>query len=261
MLIDLKFDSEDGSLRVPKINLHLFQGMLYNLLPVAFAQFLHDTGFETEKRRFKLFAFSWPRGKGKPVFMDNHLVFKTPLRITISTPINKTVSGITDGALGKSSVRIGNSTLFCSGILTRNPLVEREEINLYTLSPITCYSTLYKKTGEPYTLYHSPVESEFISQIHTNLARKYNALFPDRAIPEGNVRITPSGEIREQIARFRPDDPRPIKGWWGRFHLQGPRELLQTALDCGLGAKNSAGFGCVEPARSRNQIAISSESR
>lgn len=150
MLIDLKFDSEDGSLRVPKINLHLFQGMLYNLLPVAFAQFLHDTGFETEKRRFKLFAFSWPRGKGKPVFMDNHLVFKTPLRITISTPIKETVSGITDGALGKSSVRIGNSTLFCSGILTRNPLVEREEINLYTLSPITCYSTLYKKTGDTF---------------------------------------------------------------------------------------------------------------
>lgn len=261
MLIDLKFDSEDGWLRVPKINLHLFQGMLYDLLPAAFAKFLHDTGFETEKRRFKLFAFSWPRGKGRPSFTDKHIVLKTPVQITIASPVDATVSGLSNGVLGKSNVRIGNSMLFCTEILARNPIVDCEEISVYTLSPITCYSTLYKKTGEPYTLYHSPVESEFISQIHTNLARKYTALFPDRTIPEGNVRITPLGEIREQVARFRPDDPRPIKGWWGRFRLRGPRELLQTALDCGLGAKNSAGFGCVEPARSRNQVDISSESR
>ena len=29
------------------------------------------------------------------------------------------------------------------------------------------------------------------------------------------------------------------------FRLEGPQELLQIALDCGLGAKNSAGWGCV----------------
>ena len=39
----------------------------------------------------------------------------------------------------------------------------------------------------------------------------------------------------------------PIKGWAGDFRLEGPEELLQTALDCGLGAKNSSGWGCVAP--------------
>ncbi|KUK58056.1 MAG: CRISPR-associated protein, Cas6 family, partial [Synergistales bacterium 53_16] len=44
----------------------------------------------------------------------------------------------------------------------------------------------------------------------------------------------------------KKEDPRPIKGWWGIFRLKGPVELLRIGLDAGLGAKNSAGWGCVE---------------
>ena len=47
---------------------------------------------------------------------------------------------------------------------------------------------------------------------------------------------------------FKEDNSFPIKGWEGRFKLKGPKELLQVALDCGLGAKNSLGFGCIMPA-------------
>lgn len=249
LLIDLAFESEEGPFRIPRVNLHLFQAMLYNLLPRAFARFLHDRGFESDNRHFKLFAFSWPRGEGKTLFIDDNLVFKPPIRITIATPIRHTISGIADGVLGNPAIRVGNNMLFCSGISLRNPKVEKDEISVYTLSPVTCYSTLYKITGEPYTVYHSPSETPFSEQIHANLARKFTVLNNEMPLPEGKVSLVPSGNIREQIARFRPDDPRPIKGWWGRFILRGPKELLQTALDCGLGAKNSAGFGCIETSR------------
>ncbi len=249
MLIDMEFNSNDEYFRIPRINLYLFQAMLYQLLPQAFSRFLHDEGFISDNRRFKLFAFSWPRGESKPRFVDDKVVFKTPLRITVATPIHNTVSGLADGVLEKTEIRIGNNLLYCSGIAFRNPKAEKEEISIYTLSPVTCYSTLYKITGEPYTVYHSPSETTFSEQIHANLARKFTALNNEMPLPEGKVSLVPSGNIREQIARFRPDDPRPIKGWWGRFILRGPKELLQTALDCGLGAKNSAGFGCVELSR------------
>jgi CRISPR-associated endoribonuclease Cas6 len=36
-----------------------------------------------------------------------------------------------------------------------------------------------------------------------------------------------------------------IEGWVGRFLLEGPSELLRLALEAGLGAKNSQGFGYV----------------
>ena len=57
--------------------------------------------------------------------------------------------------------------------------------------------------------------------------------------------VKPLGKVRERAALFSPRTRFPIKGWDGRFRLEGPRELLQVALDCGLGAKNSAGWGCV----------------
>ena len=159
MLIDMEFNSNDEYFRIPRINLYLFQAMLYQLLPQAFSRFLHDEGFISDNRRFKLFAFSWPRGESKPRFVDDKVVFKTPLRITVATPIHNTVSGLADGVLEKSEIRIGNNLLYCSGIAFRNPKAEKEEISIYTLSPVTCYSTLYKITGEPYTVYHSPSET------------------------------------------------------------------------------------------------------
>ncbi|MGI6253125.1 MAG: CRISPR-associated endoribonuclease Cas6 [Aminivibrio sp.] len=249
MLIDLAFDSDAKEFVIPKVNLHLFQAMFYNLLPRTFASFLHNEGFQSDNRRFKLFAFSWPKGSGRPFFSDNAIIMKYPIRLTVATPVRLTMAGITDGALQKTHIRIGNNIVYCSEITLRDLEVKEDSLNIYTLSPITCYSTLYKKTGEPYTLYHSPSDPDFGKQIHANLARKFKALYPDYELPEKALTFTPSGTVREQIARFRPDDPRPIKGWWGKFTLRGPTELLQTALDCGLGAKNSAGFGCVEPAR------------
>ena len=80
---------------------------------------------------------------------------------------------------------------------------------------------------------------------HNNLVRKFRVFFPDRAVPEGMVRISPVGRVLERVAIFSPESSFPVKGWLGRFRLEEPQELLQIALNCGLGAKNSAGWGCV----------------
>ena len=37
-----------------------------------------------------------------------------------------------------------------------------------------------------------------------------------------------------------------IKGWMGRFVLKGNRKLLKLGYECGIGSKNSQGFGMVE---------------
>ncbi|KHE90832.1 MAG: hypothetical protein K8F52_04850 [Candidatus Scalindua rubra] len=48
---------------------------------------------------------------------------------------------------------------------------------------------------------------------------------------------------RERIRDFKGT---VIKGWTGHFRLEGKPELLQFALDTGLGSRNSAGFGFIE---------------
>ncbi|MDW8006824.1 MAG: CRISPR-associated endoribonuclease Cas6, partial [Thermomicrobium sp.] len=44
-----------------------------------------------------------------------------------------------------------------------------------------------------------------------------------------------------------------IEGWVGRFVLEGPPDYLRLALEAGLGAKNSQGFGFVEEDVSTDQ--------
>ena len=37
-----------------------------------------------------------------------------------------------------------------------------------------------------------------------------------------------------------------VKAWSGIYERTGPPDLLRLAFDCGLGAKNSQGFGMIE---------------
>ncbi|MBR0204428.1 MAG: hypothetical protein IJQ56_08695, partial [Synergistaceae bacterium] len=49
-------DNNESSIRLPSANLHLFQSMLYALLPPDDAKALHDDGFDSDGRKMKLFA-------------------------------------------------------------------------------------------------------------------------------------------------------------------------------------------------------------
>ncbi len=234
---------------LPRVNLHMIQAMVYGLLKKEFAKQLHDVGFELEKRRFKLFGFSWLRGEGRPHISKEQIMFRPPARITITSPVDQILNEAAGGALERQVLRLGNNILACQGVQVDTPRIDVDEVTLQTLSPITCYSTLRQHDNRRYTAYLDPRESAFQDQIHNNLVKKFLALHPDRAVPEGRVSFHPLGMPRLQVARFCPEDTMPIKGWWGRFRLQGPAELLQLGIDAGLGAKNSSGWGCVEPVK------------
>ena len=246
MQINLTFDSvDDGTIRLSRINLYLLQAMIYKIMPDDLSEFLHDKGYQYEKRTFKLFTYSWLKGKTKCVFDDQFIYFTPPLKLTVTSPISKILEGIANGSLTNQQIRIGNTELECTSVIVVKNEVKGASVVVRTLSPVTCFSTLYRPEGSPYTVYHDPREELFQEHITENLKKKFSLICPEKKVPDEPVSFQPIGNPRQQVARFRPDDPRPIKGWWGKFRLNGPRELLQVALDAGLGAKNSAGFGCV----------------
>ena len=47
----------------------------------------------------------------------------------------------------------------------------------------------------------------------------------------------------EKIVKYRE---MVIKGWMGRLVLKGNRKLFKLGYECGIGSKNSQGFGMVE---------------
>lgn len=244
MHLTLWLNGENPSIRVPLSNLHLFQSLIYKILPPSWASFLHGEGYLVDGKRMKLFAMSWPIASARPAIDKIGITFPLPLKLVVSTPVTATMDGVASGVLAADTLRIGNNFVRCERLEATQHQATGTSITIKTLSPITCYEQV-ERQGKPYTIYFSPRQSDFAVSVHNNLIRKFRALHPDRPPPEGRVSIAPLGESRERIATFSPESQFPIKGWSGRFLLEGPTELLQIALDCGLGAKNSSGWGCV----------------
>ena len=236
--------SEISCIRLPSANLHLFQSMLYSLLPSDMAARIHDEGFDSDGRKMKLFAMGWPVACAHPQFGEGTIIFPLPVKLTVSTPVSELMTGFTVGAMSRDDIRIGNNHLTCSGIEKQEYKVASNVITVRTLSPITCYDSI-EKNGRQYTKYFSPSDNEFQTGIYINLLRKFKLLNPDRDIPSDKFTITAIGHVKERVSMFEKGGLFPIKGWWGKFKLEGDREILQTAIDCGLGSKNSSGWGCI----------------
>lgn len=237
---------DDRGIILPRANLNILQGFIYSLFSNQLASFLHDEGFRHGKRRLKLFSFSWLQGQGPVRGRGDWLSLAPPVTLHITSPLLHVVEEAAYGALAGEELRLGRNELECTGARIVRDHAESESILVHALSPVTCYSTVTRADGSPYVVYYKPQETAFQEQIDGNLRRKWELLSPGEPAPPQSVRITPVGRPREQVARFSTSDRIPIKGWWGLFRLRGPRCLLQAALDAGLGAKNSAGWGCVE---------------
>ncbi len=215
-------------------------------MPQEHASFLHDEGYVVDGHPMKLFSMSWPISVCYPKFQNKFIEMDLPVRLVVSTPIKMTLDGIVNGVLTHDNLRIGNNDVICEKIEAKNIVITSNKITVNTLSPITCYTTMNRPDGRKYTVYFSPYEKDFTFSVNKNLVRKFQALYPDKDIPQQSVKVVALGTPKEQVAKFTDSNPFPTKGWSGKFVLSGPKELLQVAIDCGLGAKNSSGWGCVD---------------
>ena len=117
-----------------------------------------------------------------------------------------------------------------------------EECMIKTLSPITVYSTLVSQDGKKKTYYYSPFESEFSELIKNNLIKKYEA-FNCKKLDYYDFKITPIKEtLKESVIFYKGFI---VKGWNGVFEIKGNKELIEVALNSGMGSKNSQGMGCI----------------
>jgi CRISPR-associated endoribonuclease Cas6 len=219
---------------------YLIQSAIYNNIFSELADFLHNKGFQYEKRNFKMFSFSRIQGPFKINKKKNEIIFNDP-SLVITTPINEISQSIGNFIL-KDNISLGNTSLKISNIGLENNIIKENSVLLKTLSPVTAYSTALLPDKRKYTIYYHPKEKNFIKIIENNLRKKYHALYEKKASEEKIIMdILSNPQIN--IVKYKGII---IKGYMVDFRLRGPKELLQVALDTGLGSKNSQGFGCVK---------------
>jgi len=243
MQLTIHFNT-NGPVAIPVHYGTLLQGLIYRQMQnPALRRYLHEHGFPLEKRRFKLFTFS--RLTGRSARFDRSsgsIVFTPPLQLVICSPISFILQELGNGFMQHGQVRLGDTRLEVKEMAAASPRVSSSSIRVKMLSPVVMYSTSESEGGRSYTYYYSPFEPRFAELIGANLAKKHLITYGRRAEADGfDIRPAEVGEKDLKITRYKDTI---IKGWLGEYHLSGDSELLQVALDAGLGAKNSQGYGC-----------------
>jgi len=240
------FFTAPGPVSIPVQYGHLLQGLIYRQMDnPALRSFLHEHGFALEKRRFKLFTFS--RLMAEEVTYErssSRLLLTPPLRLMICSPVPFILQELGTGFLREGQVRLGAAHLEVKEMATAAPKVKQGFIRVQMLSPVVVYSTLAGVDGRHYTYYYSPFETRFIELVANNLAKKHLLVYGRPVSLDGfDIRPARVGDRDLKVTYYKET---VVKGWMGQYELRGDPDLLQVALDAGLGAKNSQGYGCCD---------------
>lgn len=238
MHLTIEFTSEKAIVLPIHYN-HIIQGFIYDTIDEKLASFLHSKGYG-EERVFKLFCFSNIFGKADRKSVPDHLVFNNKISLEISSPMSDFCESLANGIF-KKTIRLGSNLLDVASIKIDNQLVDAESVTLVSLSPIVAYSTLLRPDSSKYTCYFQPGEEDFQRIVAENLRKKYRAYMNDEP-PAKDVFIQPIQLPKMHIVNYKGFI---IKGYTCKLRVEGPKELIQVAVDAGLGSKNSQGFGCV----------------
>jgi len=218
---------------------HIVQGFIYNTIDERLADFLHEKGYG-EGRNFKLFCFSNIIEKAHIKSESGRIIFGRKVSFVISSPVDYFCESFANG-LFKRTLILGENILEVESIKIDRQKINSDIMHIETISPVTAYSTLVKADGRKYTCFFQPGEEDFRRIVDENLRKKYRA-FTGREPSQELITIKTLGQTRQHIVLYKGFI---IKGYTGRLLMSGPQELLQMALDAGLGGKNSQGFGCV----------------
>ncbi|UNC93176.1 CRISPR-associated endoribonuclease Cas6 [Candidatus Contubernalis alkaliaceticus] len=235
------FFKSNTEVRMPVHYNRIVQGMIYNNISKELADFLHDKGFPYEKRSFKMFTFSRIMGRSYLDRKNNQFVFPEGFNLTIASPLEPFCVEIGNILMFSDKVDFSHNSMQVEKVEVLKPEVTEGSVEFKVMSPVVTYSTFIKPEGGKYTCYYQPGEKEFEQQIGANLRKKYVSLY-QKEPPAGEVKVLKHGKPRQNIVKYKDFT---VKGYTCYLSMSGPRELLQMALDTGLGSKNCQGFGCV----------------
>ena len=240
--VELEHYHAEGEIVLPIHYNRLIQGMIYSLIRERSPE-IHDTGFVWGKRTFRLFVFSRLYGKIKSV-KNGTIVFQPPVMLKVSSPIENFLSALADGFSHVEKISLGNNAVRSSSVIFAPTPNFTEKETFKAISPVSIYSTLTTPGGAKKTYYYHPQEKEFAEKLQSNLLKKAELLglenAQERCFEVDSIRTRNTDQKVVYYKNF------VVKGWMGIYTLKGDPELLKVAYTCGIGSKNSQGFGMLD---------------
>jgi len=224
-----------------------------------FAEYLHDTGFTSGSKSYKLFTFSqlsFPP-KGFKVEKDRLHILARECSFIISFMVPTAIENFITGLFANQHFVLGDqiskTSFKVSAVEALPDPVFSNNMKLRFISPLV----IGKQTEHcPTAEYLSPEHDSFNQILGDNLIHKYAA-----AIQAGLILIKKGApDLEATINTNLLNTPRKwgitikanttaqtkIIGYTFDFRLTAPVELIKIGYWCGFGEKNAMGMGCVE---------------
>lgn len=225
---------------------HIIQKSIYNILDEDYASKLHDLGYKYKNKVFKLFNFSKFEIENKRIQNNKITIQKGKVDIIISSIDEAFIFKIISAFIEHKCL------IFREGILKVNEIYSKKQLNrervvVLTKSPVV----VVKPTRESRTKFYNPQDKEFLNSIKNNIIAKYNSFYNEEYKGSLNIEILDENNIRKTIDKYKSW---VYEGYLGGFIIEGDIKIVELAYSCGLGSKNSQGFGCVETFKDFNNI-------
>ena len=224
----------EGHVPFSKINKHTVQGMLYSQLKGSKFEELH------RKKGFKFFTFSdmFPANDFYPG-KEKTLILSSPNSDLISTWYNQ---------FRKSKYLYLSDEPFKITYVKKFGIPLRNSFE--TGSPIVVYKE--NRRGEYFSFKRGGDLQFFMERVKENAIKKFNAFYDDEFSMDEPLfdRFVLRKEVAVNMKKEK-DDFMVIGSLWKllqkSYLSQSNRKFYKFVMDCGLGEKNSLGFGFLNP--------------
>lgn len=220
-----------------------------------YSLFLHQNGYESGDRRYKLFTFSKIESYPYAIIGDRMELKGDFASIILSFMADRAAENAIRGIFQDQIMPIKDPI---GGVEFRILRIEAapypefsEEMTYRTISPI-CIS--FRSLMDKQPKYLHPDDGRYRDLMIANLVRKYAAL---QLAEAGAIMATSDSPAiafemvsppRQKLTTIKPytGEESKVRAYEYRFRLKAPIELQKTGYYAGFGEKNSMGFGCVE---------------
>ena len=210
----------------------LVQGLLYSCWKTDLPE-VHDFTLGDGKQ-FRPFVFSRLEGRCSADGKARTIKFYKYVRFEVRSYFDELMAMCATSLEERDRVRIGTHDFELVGLETRDCLLFPSRCIMRMRTPVVAYDTLEDGHTKPY----SPAEPRWLSLVQQNAWRKAEAL----GLPAGAPfqAIAYQETLNDHVTRFKGTF---VTGYTGDILVATDPMLLSVLWCCGLGAKNSQGFG------------------
>jgi CRISPR-associated endoribonuclease Cas6 len=225
----------------------LIYATLYSASP-QFASKLHDRGFQSNGRTFKLFTFSQLQTSKSKVVGEKLILQDPRAELSVTSPSTEFIDCLLAGLAAERTFQVGNASFELLETLIVPPPRFQRRMKFRALSPIT---ESFQLENEQKT--YLSLEDDWSEIMSRNLSRKYEALYqrsPDEAtlVWRWDHSYVKKAEKRGQrLSKLKNINAIKVRGWLVPFWVEGSQELIELGYEAGFGEGNAMGFGMAEP--------------